>query len=115
MTLPNGETYYVDKKEELYITWQKSRISPKQKQALARLETARGELERRLKRAPDDQQAQKKLADILASIEKVSVPQVKIFEGGLMKGVDPTHPKYKFTFLDLGDLSQPKEESGASK
>ena len=49
MTLPNGETYYVDKKEELYITWQKSLISPKQKQALARLETARGELERRLK------------------------------------------------------------------
>ena len=115
MTLPNGETYYVDKKEELYITWQKSHISPKQKQALARLETARGELERRLKQTPDDQQAQKKLADILASIEKVRSANVTTYEAVLMKGVDPAHPNYKFTFLDLGDIGKSEEESGDSK
>ena len=115
MTLPNGETYYVDKKEELYITWQKSLISPKQKQALARLETARGELERRLKQTPNDQQAQKKLADILASIEKVRSANVTTYEAVLMKGVDPAHPNYKFTFLDLGDIGKSEEESGDSK
>ncbi len=116
MTLPNGETYYVDKKEELYITWQKSRISPKQKQALARLETARGELERRLKQTPGDQQTKKKLADILGSIEKVrSAASVTTYEAVLMKGVDPAHPKYKFTFLDLGDIGKSAQESGDSK
>ncbi|MDE0019965.1 MAG: hypothetical protein OXT69_01095 [Candidatus Poribacteria bacterium] len=116
MTLPNGETYYVDKKEELYITWQKSHISPKQKQALARLETARGELERRLKQTPGDQQTKKKLADILESIEKVrSAAGVTTYEAVLMKGVDPAHPKYKFTFLDLGDIGKSAQESGDSK
>ncbi len=101
LTLPNGEIYYSDEKEDVAITWQRERISAEKRKALARFESARSALEARLAESPDDKAMQKKMSELLTAIERLKTPQVTRYEAFSFKG-DPTHPEYKITFIDLG-------------
>ena len=101
LTLPNGETYYSDPKEDVVIVWQRE-SPPGNFRALDRFKKALADLEKRLAQTPDNKQMQQKAADLRAAIETLKKPKLTRYEMFSFGGDDPTHPDHKITFLDLG-------------
>lgn len=103
LTLPNGEIYYSDPKEDVVIVYQRE-SPPDNFRALDRFKKALANLEKKMKQTPDNKRMQQKAAELRDAIETLKKPKLTHYHMFSISGDDPTHPDHKITFLDLGVL-----------